>query len=470
MKKINRIIAAAMAVTMCFSASASVAAYGWQGSAGTGKYIQENGEAAKGVMNIDGVVYRFSSDGTCLGRYTGIGRKNGVIRYYNDGIMFTGGWLRLPGGTYYFDESGKGAVGIVTIDGKQYNFGSDGCLKDISHSISITADKEYIVLGNREKIKFTFTADNIGGTASFGEISELQRYSDGKWYKVKPSGEYAVDDIAYMLGMVDGPYNYIGSQELYFTPEAYSDKLTTGRYRIASTISTEEGRKRCFCEFTVLDQAAVRASRESYDIQSTERIDMSGYAVKAGYYYGEAEELYILNTETDQWDKIKPAYTDYSKGDVLICAESGDKISCFLDLTRYSRTKLRSGTYRALIGDNITCEFKLTNPFDVSAEQTETESRRKKQIMISFVNETEKDITVKGYGELLRWEKGKWKKVSLKRGASLDTQITIPAMHKWEKSMLLNNYYSIDSLKKGSYCMKFPVSGGGYMYAYFDLK
>lgn len=469
MKKINRIIAAAMAVIMCFSASVSAAAYGWQESAGTGKYIQENGEAAKGVMYIDGVVYRFSADGTCLGRYTGIGRKNGVIRYYNDGMMFTGGWLRLPGGTYYFDESGRGAVGIVTIDGKQYNFGSDGCLKDSANPFAITADKEYIVLGSRETIKFTVTVDNIGGTASFGEISELHRYSDGKWYKVKPSDEYAINDIAYMLGKVDGPYNYIGSQELYFTPEAYSDKLTTGRYRIALTIYTEEGQKRLYCEFTVLDQAAVKTSEESYDIQSTDRIDMSGYAVKAGDYYTEARDLYIFNAQSNEWDKIEPANNDLSSS-VLFSAKSGDKVSAFLDLTRYSRTKLKSGTYRALIGDNITCEFRLTNPFDVSAEQNETESRRKKQITISFVNETENDITVKGYGELLRRENGKWKKISLKSGASLDTEITIPAMHKWEKSMLLNNYYSIDSLKKGSYCMKFPVSGGGYMYAYFDLK
>lgn len=467
MKKF-RLIATAMAAVMCISAvPVSAVQHGWESGEGTGRYILHDGAAATGVMNIDGVVYRFDSYGSCLGRYTGIGRKNGAIRYYRDGIMFTGGWLKLSGGTYYFDQNGVGAVGIVTIDGKQYNFGSDGRLTDSVNPFSVTADKQLIVMGNRDKIKFTFTAENISGTAYMGEITELQRYSDGKWYKVKPSDSYVVNDVAYELGNVGDPYYYNGSADVYFTPEAYSNNITAGKYRIAQTIYTDNGQKRLFCEFSIADRAAVSTSQPSYDIMSTERIDISGYAVNAGEYYAEAQGLYVYNDDTDEWDRVEPKETDRPfVSNVLL--SSGDSINCFLDLTRYSRTRLKSGKYRALIADNISCEFEMTNPYDVYAEQFEPEKRGKKQIVITFVNTTDSDITVKGYGKLMRQVRGKW--ITVTAGKALDTEVTVPAMHKWEKTMVLNKYYSASDLKSGSYCMKFPTASGGYVYAYFELK
>lgn len=65
-----------MAAVMCISAvPVSAVQHGWESGEGTGRYILHDGAAATGVMNIDGVVYRFDSYGSCLGRYTGIGRK-----------------------------------------------------------------------------------------------------------------------------------------------------------------------------------------------------------------------------------------------------------------------------------------------------------------------------------------------------------------------------------------------------------
>ena len=59
MKKF-RLIAAAMAAVMCISAvPVSAVQHGWESGEGTGRYILHDGAAATGVMNIDGVVYRF---------------------------------------------------------------------------------------------------------------------------------------------------------------------------------------------------------------------------------------------------------------------------------------------------------------------------------------------------------------------------------------------------------------------------
>lgn len=66
MKKF-RLIAAAMAAVMCISAvPVSAVQHGWESGEGTGRYILHDGAAATGVMNIDGVVYRFDSYGSCL--------------------------------------------------------------------------------------------------------------------------------------------------------------------------------------------------------------------------------------------------------------------------------------------------------------------------------------------------------------------------------------------------------------------
>lgn len=83
-------------------------------------------EAAEGVTTIEGKKYAFDGNGCLLtGRGTPV--INGKKYCFNsDGTVNTG-WYTLGSWTMYFDpQTGAAAVGVVTIDGKQYYFNASG--------------------------------------------------------------------------------------------------------------------------------------------------------------------------------------------------------------------------------------------------------------------------------------------------------------------------------------------------------
>lgn len=83
-------------------------------------------EAAEGVTTIEGKQYAFDGNGCLL-----TGRGTPVIHgkkycFNPDGTVNTG-WYTLGSWTMYFDSrTGAAAVGVVTIDGKQYYFNASG--------------------------------------------------------------------------------------------------------------------------------------------------------------------------------------------------------------------------------------------------------------------------------------------------------------------------------------------------------
>lgn len=121
---------------------------GWRYAWNMKYYTDNSGRAVQGVQKIDGTYYNFGNDGTYFERggyiYDG-SSQNGGYRWYNDGKLFTGfryymgtyywfvdgvrqnaGWRQAWGMTYYTDQNGRAVQGIQTIDGKTYNFGTDG--------------------------------------------------------------------------------------------------------------------------------------------------------------------------------------------------------------------------------------------------------------------------------------------------------------------------------------------------------
>lgn len=466
-KQYAAVMAALMMTAACGSAVFAETA-GWKTENGKTFYVMEDGNYPCGVCSIDNIVYSFAADGSLIGKYTGIARKNGVLRYYKDGVIFRGGWITDGSGTYYFDKNGVGAEGIASVDGVKYYFAPDGRLMNEASRFSVTADKDSIVLGNRDRIAFTVKADNISGGAYFGEITELQQMKEGKWYKVKPDGDFAVNDVAYILGNMDEQPYYSESQRVFFCPEDYSGSLATGEYRVVINIYAETGNVKKYCGFRIIESAESSSELYSYPISQTEEIRfVTAVNRDQKIYTPNVYGLEYYNKETEQWEKVQPKASAPAAAPVEV--KAGEAVTSVLDLTAYDRTRLKSGTYRAAVGERFSHEFLLKNPYDVSAYEVITDSKRVKQVNITFVNESDFDITVKGYGQLLRSNGKSWKAVSLKQGKQLDTQITVPALTKWTRSMTLTDYYSVSALKSGSYCMKFPCEDGGFMYAYFDI-
>lgn len=465
-------ITAAAVMTISSAPLVTAAEYGWQEVNGSKKYFMENDEYAKGTVVLDGIAYKFDSEGNFIGIYTGLAKLGNNTVYFDNGIMYRNGWLKVGSSTYYFYPDGSAAKGITVIDGNTYYFTSTGALKKDTASFEVTADKSAILSGQRESICFTVTTDDTSTEATLGNIGAgyLHQFRDGKWYKVKPDSSYSVPEIAYTLGKSSTYGTSTDKVTLTFTPEAYKLDLKTGLYRVAIPIYSNGKTVTKYCEFNIIEPVQVTTPQSEYYLTDTNEISFNAKVNNTTKIYAsEAIELYFQNETSGEWEKISPKKTA-SVSNASYEVTAGSSVTAKLDLSRYKKAYLRSGTYRALIGSGLSCEFKLIAPFECSAVQTETKSTRNKQITITIVNDTDRPVSLNGYGVLYRLENNKYKKVELKKGKKLETELTIPAMTKWNKSFVLTDYYSLSSLKKGSYCIQLKDNNGFVKYAYFDLK
>ncbi|MGN0608766.1 MAG: N-acetylmuramoyl-L-alanine amidase family protein [Oscillospiraceae bacterium] len=117
---------------------------GWKTIDGREYYFTKSGKALTKNTVINGIRYKFGSDGVCLGRYTGFAKSGGKYFYYLDGEKLTG-WCSFSGGWRYFGEDGAMAVGTAEIYGKSYNFSEkgiwDGAADYSEAAIALTLDK-----------------------------------------------------------------------------------------------------------------------------------------------------------------------------------------------------------------------------------------------------------------------------------------------------------------------------------------
>ncbi len=483
--KMKQLSAAAVAFALIMSAAPSAAAHshshrsvgcgtshcGWVVENGINKYLREdNTYACDTVMTIDGILYSFNHDGSCSGAYTGFARKDGHICYYDNGHLHKGGWLNLPSGTYYIQSGGIAATGSCMIDGQQYLFRNNGALAVTRASdFNVYCDRPAILAGEGQPINITVTAGEIAGEATFANINEMHYLSNGKWYKLIPDDAFTIPEILYSLNSANK------SAVLTFYPEEYCPSPEAGRYRAVINISTDSGQITKYAEFDIAKSAVLKAPAKEFYLADTNKImftafvnnDTELYALSDNTLYGRLyrmEEDGVLHAVTDNYNADANIYT--------VPMASGSVFDYELDLTGYDKQCLKSGKYTLKLGDELSCEFTLKNPFDADVEQIPLESRRKKQVKVTVTNSAEAELIVNGYGRLKYYntDKQRWDDVPLKKDVKLDTQMSIPAMHKWTKTLLLTDYYELGSLKKGSYRMIFPAENGYEITAGFELK
>ncbi|MBP3857010.1 MAG: hypothetical protein IK990_15500 [Ruminiclostridium sp.] len=119
----------------------------WIKIGGKKYYVNSKGIIETKSCIIEGVMYKFSSNGECIGKYTGWAKTSKGNRYYKNGIMLknrwiktksgkryyagsdgymTIGWKKLKNGWHWFDNTGAEATGIVDINGSKYTFSKSG--------------------------------------------------------------------------------------------------------------------------------------------------------------------------------------------------------------------------------------------------------------------------------------------------------------------------------------------------------
>lgn len=504
-------MSAAMAASFT-AIPAAGANYGWQGLPGSSAYLGGDNKYVTGIVTIDGIAYSFGSNGSCLGTYTGFGAKDGSTRYYDKGVIFNKGWLHLASGDYYCYENGSFATGDVTIGGKRYRFGDNGRLINnmqlggtvsdntvpdtspmtpsvpstpavpstpstpsapstpaVQTGIFLSTSKDSVYTHSGDSITFTASVSGIDSAVAVTDNFALHMYKNGSWVLVEPSSKTAIiNSETYYIGNVNGLYN--SAHSVVFSPDTYSEKpLGSGKYRAVFNMMTESGVVRRVCEFEVINPAVAMTPDSVYYLESTSRISFStALNADSMVYAPEIFELHYYDPSSLRWIKAMPSAGYYTEADP-VPAKAGSIVNSYLDLTRYSRASMKAGKYRVYLTDTVSCEFELKHAFTAEVSQRTTESRRKKQVLITVTNYKDTQIKMEGYGELWRMEKGKWKKLSLKKGAKLTDTMEIPPKYKWSKSFTLTDYYSLSDLKAGSYCMSVKCSDGSFVYAYFDL-
>lgn len=80
-------------------------ARGWNEFDGKSYYIKANGAFATKSCVINGIRYKFSSDGVCQGKYTGWTKSSSGRRYWKNGIVLKNKWLKTSAGKYYYAGS-----------------------------------------------------------------------------------------------------------------------------------------------------------------------------------------------------------------------------------------------------------------------------------------------------------------------------------------------------------------------------
>ncbi|MBP3267393.1 MAG: hypothetical protein J6M07_03590, partial [Ruminococcus sp.] len=393
MKKIY-VIPAALAVML--SCPVSAADIGWQGETGNSQYIVEDGSYARGIVIIDGTAYRFKADGSPLGRYTGICTDSGGTKYYTDGELLRNEWMQTRTSKYYFGSDGYAVTGRKEIDGSFYSFDKKGRLITASDksSFSIKADTDKIFIGDNDIITMTVSADMLSESVYVDNAVELHKMTDNGWVRLTASGSDPVYMAENVFGMMsDGVYT--PSVTLSFTPDKFSSKLTEGHYRVAVPVVSGSGKVYLYSEFDAQPNAEVRTAKTEYDIRTTDKIELTVKLNSDSFVHPQVNELYIRKNGT--WKLVEPAdgKAVASEPKHLL---AGSEHKAYLDLNRYDKGTLETGTYKAYIGDGISAEFMLTNPVDVTIEQAPVNDSRNVKVTVTLRSRKYDEITCKGYG------------------------------------------------------------------------
>ncbi len=136
------------AVTADYTTDANgVVGVGWQWLDGDTCYLDENGQKVTGVKVIDGAPYVFDA-------VSGKVARNLVTNEYRtneNGVIITG-WQELNGQTCYLDETGWKVTGLKSIDGVLYGFDDNGTLARNASVSGYTTNADGIILSGWQTI------------------------------------------------------------------------------------------------------------------------------------------------------------------------------------------------------------------------------------------------------------------------------------------------------------------------------
>lgn len=232
---------------------------GWEPCETGWLYLKDGVPVTSDSCRINGVYYKFSVHGVCIGTVTGWAGK----RYYKDGLPHTG-WVEDNAGKQYC-LNGYPVTGDFQIEDTVYSFDRKGIYTGESSPALLTASCGGTVSADAEKITVTvkYNDGNNNIMYGIGEPSKMEHWENGKWKRCGKSSQYAVDDIMHELGGL-GDCS-VNSTEVMFYPNRYmGGDVPEGYYRIVVPCNYSKTKKDIYAVFEAVPAVEAKPSKDVF--------------------------------------------------------------------------------------------------------------------------------------------------------------------------------------------------------------
>ena len=432
---------------------------GWEPCETGWLYLRDGVPITSDSYRIDGVYYRFSVPGTCIGTVTGWSGK----RYYKDGLPHTG-WVEDNAGKQYFLD-GYPVTGDFQIGDTVYSFDRKGIYTGESTPALLTASCAESVSADAEKIPITvkYNDGNNNIMYGIGEPAKMEHWENGKWKRCGKSSQYAVDDIMHELGGL-GDCS-VNSAEVMFYPNRYmGGDMPDGYYRIVVPCNYSKTQKDIYAIFEAVPAVEVKPTKEVFLTNGRNDTTISIIAMVnskketlkpetlASSLKLEIMKKTVLGWEPCEDNGYSAGYTD-SENELEIAVEF----------------PAEAGYYKAMInlgGKDYSVPFRVTSIAPIP--WLDEYSLKNNDISVSFTLYNRYEETVKVGTDLInlvKKENGQWTDMQ-DRAARFDCIETDPAytaLDADQKTALtfdLSDLYDTSKLTAGDYAVW--IDGAGY--------
>ena len=433
---------------------------GWEPCENGWLYLKDGVPVTSDSCRIDGVYYRFSIPGTCIGTVTGWSGK----KYYQDGLPHTG-WVEDNAGKQYC-LNGYPVTGDFQIEDTVYSFDRKGIYTGESSPALLTASCAESVSADAEKI--TVKVTHNGGSKEYlvGNPEKMERWENGKWKRCGKSYLYAVDDIGMIIdGTDDCSPN---SAVVAFYPNRYmGGDMPAGYYRIAvpygESNNYSKTQKDVYAVFEAVPAVEVKMSEDIYVSDGLDDIDFRAY-VKVN-----SEKLKVKNISVKMEKKTasgwETAVEKFKYDSDAFC----DSVSADGTISVDGSMPAEAGYYRAALHINGKDYYA---PFRIDkirvAPWLDEYSLKSDDITVSFNvrNRYEKPVKIStDLRRLFKKENGEWMDMSEKAGRDDAPAETAPSYMALENGRItlnfdLSKYYDTSNLTAGDYAVW--IDGVGY--------
>ena len=147
------------------------------------------------IYTVDGILYRFDGNGVCKGKYSGMAKKDGILRRYESGLPYTG-WTKSSNGSWKYYLDGYSVTGDLQIGNIIYSFDKNGVYTGNGRTAKFSADVVGTVSADTDKFNIKISYNMNDKSEFFACDPEImERWEKGRWVNCRDAAsEFVTDD------------------------------------------------------------------------------------------------------------------------------------------------------------------------------------------------------------------------------------------------------------------------------------